>query len=635
MLYNSRDKNYKTEYGAVATGTAFKFRLLLPREKLGAETERACLVIYNDKDRAIIHRYDFAPTNEYEDDSRFWELEYTAKETGLYWYNFEYTVGSRVYQVYKGEYSTGYVNVPENRWQLTVYDGSQVINSKWKGGIMYQIFPDRFCNSGTKKIVPLDRNLMRWGELPMYTMDPLFGVWNNDYQCGDLKGIEEKLPYLKSLNVDMIYLNPIFEAHSNHRYNTADYESIDPLLGKEEDFISLCMEAHKLGIKIILDGVFSHTGDDSIYFNRYKRYDGDGAYNSKSSPYYKWYKFNNWPDSYSSWWGIDTLPETDETNPSYMEFITGKNGVIAKWMRLGADGFRLDVADELPDEFIVKIRERIKAENPDAFLLGEVWEDASTKTAYGVRREYLLGKELDSVMNYPFREAIIDYLVNDNAEDFMERVLTITENYPKEIVDALMNPLGTHDTVRIISRLSGEDAEGPEKSKEWQAGFFLSTEQKERCKRLLKIAAAIQYTLPGFPSVYYGDEVGMEGLKDPFNRQAFPWGNLDMDLLGFFEKLGKIRANNHMLRDAEFVPISGADGCIAYAREKDGNPKHSIILIANRASEAIDYRLPDYITNPIKLIGDGEISEDKRTVHLPPESFILFENVKVYLKEQL
>ena len=433
----------------------------------------------------------------------------------------------------------------------------------------------------------------------------------------------------------MIYLNPIFEAHSNHRYNTADYESIDPLLGKEEDFISLCMEAHKLGIKIILDGVFSHTGDDSIYFNRYKRYDGDGAYNSKSSPYYKWYKFNNWPDSYSSWWGIDTLPETDETNPSYMEFITGKNGVIAKWMRLGADGFRLDVADELPDEFIVKIRERIKAENPEAFLLGEVWEDASTKTAYGVRRESLLGKELDSVMNYPFREAIIDYLVNDNAEDFMERILTITENYPKEIVDALMNPLGTHDTVRIISRLSGEDAEGPEKSKEWQAGFSLSTEQKERCKRLLKIAAAIQYTLPGFPSVYYGDEVGMEGLKDPFNRQAFPWRNLDMELLGFFEKLGKIRANNHMLRDAEFVPISGADGCIAYAREKDGNPKHSIILIANRASEAIDYRLPDYITNPIKLIGDGEISEDKRTVHLPPESFILFENVKVYLKEQL
>lgn len=635
MLYNSRDKNYKTEYGAVATGTAFKFRLLLPSEKLGAETERACLVIYNDKDRAIIHRYDLTPTYEYEDDSRFWELEYTAKETGLYWYNFEYTVGSRVYQVYKGEYSTGYVNVPENRWQLTVYDGSQVINSKWKGGIMYQIFPDRFCNSGTKKIVPLDRNLKRWGELPMYTMDPLFGVWNNDYQCGDLKGIEEKLPYLKSLNVDMIYLNPIFEAHSNHRYNTADYESIDPLLGKEEDFISLCMEAHKLGIKIILDGVFSHTGDDSIYFNRYKRYDGDGAYNSKSSPYYKWYKFNNWPDSYSSWWGIDTLPETDETNPSYMEFITGKNGVIAKWMRLGADGFRLDVADELPDEFIVKIRERIKTENPEAFLLGEVWEDASTKTAYGVRREYLLGKELDSVMNYPFREAIIDYLVNDNAEDFMERILTITENYPKEIVDALMNPLGTHDTVRILSRLSGEDAEGPEKSKEWQAGFSLSTEQKERCKRLLKIATAIQYTLPGFPSVYYGDEVGMEGLKDPFNRQAFPWGNLDMGLLGFFEKLGKIRTNNHMLKDAEFVPISGADGCIAYAREKDGNPKHSIILIANRALEAIDYRLPDYITNPIKLIGDGEISEDKRTVHLPPESFILFENVKVYLKEQL
>ena len=139
--------------------------------------------------------------------------------------------------------------------------------------------------------------------------------------------------------------------------------------------------------------------------------------------------------------------------------------------------------------------------------------------------------------------------------------------------------------------------------------------------------------MPGFPSVYYGDEIGMEGLKDPFNRKAFPWGHMDMELLGFFEKLGEIRANNHMLKDAEFVPISGADGCIAYAREKDGNPKHSIILIANRAPDAIDYRLPDHVTNPIKLIGDGEIEEN--TVHLPAESFILLENVKVYLKDQL
>lgn len=633
MLYNSRDKNYKTEYGAIATGSEFEFRLLLPSERLGAETESACLVIYSDRDRAILHRYYFETTNEYKDDSRFWKLSYIAKEPGLYWYNFEYTVCSKTYRVYKGEYSTGYVNIPENRWQLTVYDGTQIVDSKWKGGIMYQIFPDRFYNSGVKKIVPLDRNLKRWGEMPSYVIDPLFGVWNNDYQCGDLKGIEEKLPYIKSLNVDMIYLNPIFEAHSNHRYNTANYEAVDPLLGKEEDFISLCMEAHKLGIKVILDGVFSHTGDDSVYFNRYKRYDNDGAYNSKSSPYYKWYKFENWPSSYDSWWGIDSLPEVDEINPSYTEFITGKNGVIAKWMRLGADGFRLDVADELPDEFIVKIRERIKSEKPDALLLGEVWEDASTKTAYGIRREYLLGKELDSVMNYPFKEAIIDYIVNDNAEDFMDRILTITENYPKEIVDTLMNPLSTHDTVRILSRLSGEDAEGPGKDREWQSKFSLSTQQRERCKRLLKIATAIQYTLPGFPSVYYGDEIGMEGLKDPFNRKAFPWGHMDMELLGFFEKLGEIRANNHMLKDAEFVPISGADGCIAYAREKDGNPKHSIILIANRAPDAIDYRLPDHVTNPIKLIGDGEIREN--TVHLPAESFILLENVKVYLKDQL
>lgn len=633
MIYNSRDKSYKTEYGAIASGKKFKFRLLLPGKELGAEADSARLLIHREPDPYDIVKYDLRPTQVFYDNCRFWELEYEAKEPGIYWYSFEYSIENTTWSIYKGDYSTGYTGIPKSEWQLTVYDGNQIIDDRWKGGVMYQIFPDRFCNSGTKKIIPKDRRIKAWGEEPSYTMDPELGVWNNDYQGGDLKGIEKKLSYIKSLGVDTIYLNPIFEAHSNHRYNTADYENIDPLLGKEDDFISLCSSAHALGMKVILDGVFSHTGDDSKYFNRYKRYDTLGAYNSTESPYYDWYKFDKWPNRFDSWWGIDTLPEVIETNQSYVEYITGENGIVAKWLRLGADGWRLDVADELPDEFIVKIRERIKAVKPDALLLGEVWENASTKTAYGVRRKYLLGNELDSVMNYPFRNAIIDFIVNDNAENFFEQILDVLDNYPKEIVDALMNPLGTHDTVRILSRLSGEDAEGPGKSREWQADYELNTEQYERCKRLLKIAVAIQYTLPGFPSIYYGDEVGMQGLKDPFNRRAFPWGSLDMDLLGFYEQMGSIRTNNHMFKNAEFVPISAADGCIAYAREKDGNPRHSMILVANRGGNPITYYLPEHVKNPIKLIGDGTVEGNR--IELPAESFIILENVRVYLKENI
>ncbi|NLL63716.1 MAG: glycoside hydrolase family 13 protein [Ruminococcaceae bacterium] len=632
MIFNSRNIEYKSIYGAVKAGDEITFRLLLPNKELGVAITSARLLICNDNDSLIVNKYDLTPTNEYKDECQFWEVKYLAKEPGLYWYCFEYQASSITWQVYKGNYSTGYINIPENKWQLTVYDDAQTIPDDWKGGIMYQIFPDRFYNSGSKKLMLFDRKMRPWGEMPAFEEDLEFEVWNNDYQGGDLKGIEEKLPYVKELGVDIIYLNPIFEAHSNHRYNTADYTKIDSFLGTENDFIELCMAAHKMGIKIILDGVFSHTGDDSIYFNKKNRYDSVGAYNSADSEYYPWYKFERWPDKFISWWGIEDLPEVNEMEESYIEFICGEDGILAKWLRLGADGWRLDVADELPDEFIKLIRARIKQVKPDALLIGEVWEDASNKTAYGIRRQYLLGDELDSVTNYPFKNAIIDFIVNDDAEFFMDKILTITENYPKEIVDTLMNPLGTHDTVRILTRLSGEDCEGAAKNREWQSTLTLSETAREHAKKRLKIAAAIQYTLPGFPSIYYGDEIGMEGGKDPFNRKAFPWGDLDMDLLGFFENLGKIRQNNRLIfKDAPFVPISGADGCIAYAREKDGNSRHSIILIANRSLDTINYCLPEYVQKPTKLLGDAKIIDN--LVLLPPESFVILENIWIYKKQ--
>lgn len=631
-IFNSRDKAYKSKYGAIAVNETVTFRLLLPELYGGVDISSATLKVISEdgQDSNIFYLY---KTNDHWSGSIFWEVEYTPLRPGLYWYNFEFVAGGYTHHIYKGKYSNGYVDAEEDAWQLTVYSGEQVVANQWKGGIMYQIFPDRFKNSGSKKIMPKESKSVTWGSTPAWTMDKETGLWNVDYFGGDLKGIESELPYLSSLGVDIIYLNPIFEAHSNHRYNTADYRHIDPILGKEEDFIDLCVSAHRLGIKIILDGVFSHTGDDSIYFNKYDHYDSVGAYQSKESPYYSWYKFNNWPDDFKSWWNIPILPEVIEETPSYVDFITGEGGVIEKWLKLGADGWRLDVADELPDEFIAKIRNRIKAVKPDAILIGEVWEDASNKTSYGIRRKYLLGAELDSVMNYPFRNAILDFIINDDAENFFEQILTITENYPKQIVDSLMNPLGTHDTVRILTRLAGYDCENM--SRDEQAKIVLTDEEHDEAAKLLKIAAILQYTLPGFPSIYYGDEVGLEGGKDPFNRKGYPWLNQDEELLEFYRQLGDMRKHkSYVFADSDFVPISAANGVICYERKKTGqwNDSFGIIVLVNRGENMVNYTLPNNVTDFTNILSSEGVEVTGDLVRLPAKSYLLLENVPVIKK---
>ena len=627
MIFNSRDHKYKSIYGALETGHECVFRLLVPNT-VGTANCSAHMIIQKDGDHEDTV-LDFTRTEETVGNDVFYELKYKAGGPGVWWYCFDYEINGEKKYIYRGKYGTGYTDINESRWQLTIYEQKYPKQNNFKGGIMYQIFPDRFCFSGIKKNnVPQDRKIVPWNASPEWKPNEKGRVLNNDYLGGDLKGIESKLDYLADLGVDIIYLNPIFEAHSNHRYNTADYTKIDPLLGTEEDFISLCKEAHKRGIRIILDGVFSHTGDDSIYFNKYSRYDSLGAYNSKDSKYASWFKFSSWPDNYTSWWGIDILPETIEENEDFKNYITGPGGIIEKWLRLGADGWRLDVADELPDSFIEAIRERIELVKPGAFLLGEVWEDASNKEAYGVRRQYLEGKELQSIMNYPFKEAIINFLVNDRAEDFTESILTITENYPKEIVDSLMNLLGTHDTMRIISRLSGETCEN--KDRAWQETFELTEEQRQKCIRYFKIAAALQYTLPGFPSVYYGDEIGMEGCKDPFNRKGYPWNSdeRNLDLLEFHKELGRMRHSCPLLKDSKFEPISASMGCVAYERT-DG--KDSLIVIANRAENEIEYYLSNKWTELSKVMGAGEIkniTNNSYPIRLPAESFIIIKAAK-------
>ena len=451
---------------------------------------------------------------------------------------------------------------------------------------MYQIFPDRFYKSQQpKENIPSGRTFHSdWSQQPVWAPNEQGVITNTDFFGGDLRGIQEKLPYLKELGVTCLYLNPIFESHSNHRYDTADYSKIDPLLGNEEDFRSLCAEAKKRGIRVLVDGVFSHTGSDSVYFNREGRYPTQGAYNSQQSPYYPWYTFRQWPQNYECWWNFETLPNVKETEPSFNEYINGENGIIRKWLRAGASGWRLDVADELPDQFLDNLAAAAKAESPDAVVLGEVWEDASNKTAYGVRRRYLLGGQLDTVMIYPFRDAIFAFLLGGDPRNFAESVESIVENYPPQCLRLLMNHIGTHDTERALTVLGGEPAGN--RGREWQAAQSLTPEQRDTALKRLRLASLIQYLLPGVPCLYYGDEAGMEGYRDPFCRGAYPWGREGKNLLQWYKGLGMLRAQEKAILGKGSYRTLYADGnLLAFERFVfTEDARHSLTLVVNRSS---------------------------------------------------
>ncbi len=593
--FNSRSLLHKYPFGAVKQGEKITFKIVLPRSLSCSSVE---LVI--NKDGENEKKVPFFWLSMQGENEEWWCLDYIENETGLYFYHFDYTTPWGKTSIKKNAGSFGTLSGGKNDFELTVYDKDFETPDWLKGKLIYQIFPDRFYNSGKeKKNVPSDRVLRAdWGGEPMWRPNERGEVLNNDYFGGDLEGIKEKLPYLKSLGVGCIYLNPIFEAQSNHRYNTSDYEKIDSLLGTENDLENLCKEAERNGISIILDGVFSHTGDDSRYFNKRRRYDTVGAYQSKQSPFYSWYTFRNWPYDYHCWWNFETLPEVNEENENFIDFITGKNGVARHWLKAGARGFRLDVADELPDKFLDELRKTVKAEKKDALILGEVWEDASNKCSYGARRRYLQGAQLDSVMNYPFSEAILDFVRSGVVEGFSNKIMTVLENYPKCVVDVLMNHIGTHDTMRAITALSGESCEGRDRL--WQSTHSLSFEQYKKGEKLLKLAAAIQYTLPGVPSLYYGDEAGMQGYKDPFNRGCYPWGDENKELLEYYQRLGKIRTDCHCLKEGTFKTVSEMLSCLAFERADE---KGKILVIINRNEHEIDYYLPEEWKTGKSLLG--------------------------------
>ena len=523
----------------------------------------------------------------------------TVPAVGLYWYWFRIETAEGAFVIDR----EGPRDESLDPYQLTVY-AKDLTTPDWiKGGVMYHIFVDRFARGGSKEREMKPGTILRddWGGMPSFLPDEEGYVLNNDFFGGNLEGIIEKLPYLKSQGVTCLYLSPIFEADSNHKYDTGDYMHVDPGFGDEAILQKLCDEAGVQGMRVILDGVFSHVGIDSVYFNQYGHYDSVGAYQSQDSPYYSWFQFKEWPVDYESWWGILLLPAINKWDSNYRAFITGESGeegdkgeghtagavgdggVVGHWLERGVSGWRLDVVDELPDVFLDPLCRAARRAKSDAVIIGEVWEDASNKIAYGVRRRYLLGGQLDSVMNYPLKDAIIDFLREKNVHIIADTMDALVRNYPKQILDALMNLLGTHDTMRILTVLGGDAF--PETKPE-MALYRLTDEQRAYGIRMLKIASALQYTLPGFPCVYYGDETGMEGGADPFNRICYPWGAEDMALVEWYRLLASIRGSLPAFKEGAYKLASAREGVYAFTR---GEGDDTVLVAANIGETAFTF----------------------------------------------
>ncbi|MBR3474155.1 MAG: glycoside hydrolase family 13 protein [Oscillospiraceae bacterium] len=597
--HNSTDSFYRSPLGAQPEGAVLTLRLKV----LAGKAIRADLLLYGDGFRREIPMIPaekgFAVTFRLPEKAQaLWYCFRLLTPDGTHWLCADASG-------YHGRLCTG----EEQGFRLTVYKKDFETPAWFRRSVMYQIFPDRFAFStdGTAEAgVRYHRALGQQAELhqsldepPRWQPRPFERSYTpDDFYGGTLKGIREKLPYLKKLGIGCLYLNPIGEARSNHRYDTSDYLKVDPILGSNEDLTELCEAARDLGIRVMLDGVYSHTGDDSVYFNRYGHYSGKGACQGKDSPYYPWYDFKHFPDKYRCWWGFDSLPEVEETNSAWQDFvITGPNSVVRSWLRRGTSAWRLDVADELPDQVLSLIRKAAKEEKPDAVVLGEVWEDAVLKESYGSRRNYALGYSLDSVMNYPLRIAILDFAHHrSSAYQLRDFLITQQHNYPLPLYYSLMNLLGSHDVERLRSALA-TDIWIKTLSREEQLKLDFSEEALEQAVELEKLCAVLQFSLPGVPSIYYGDEQGMCGVGDPFNR--LPFREERQDLFEHYAALSALRNGSPALSTghARFLALSRdlllVLRWIADGRDIFGEPAENGVYLAvlNRSREASDYEL--------------------------------------------
>lgn len=564
ILFDSKKLIHKDPFGTLTPGENCTLNVHVPAD-VGAQKVEC--VIRRDKDgrEQIVTMLPTDTKGAYVVFSGSFQLS----ERGLYFYHFRVFKPESSFRLFKQGDDTNME--AGQQWQVSCVPADFTTPDWAKGATIYQVFPDRFYKYGdcdlTGKLEPYTVH-KNWDEEVVWKPDEKGEVLNNDFYGGNFQGIIQKLDYIADMGATMLYLNPISKSFSSHRYDTGDYKTPDPMLGTVEDFAQLCEEAHKRGIRVILDGVYSHTGSNSLYFDRNGAFGGKGAYCSKESPYCSWYTFYNYPNSYNSWWGFYTLPAVNELDPSFLEYIIdAEDSVVAHWLNLGADGFRLDVADELPDAFILRLKNRIRQIKPDALLMGEVWEDASNKVAYDARRRYFIDGELDSCMNYPFRTAIVNFLRgNDGGHGFKDAIMSIVENYPQQVVQCNMNLLGTHDTPRILTWLV-DDFEG---SREEYSKRRISRNRLDLAYERLMMASFLQFMLPGSPSIYYGDEAGMEGHKDPFNRRTYPWGHEEPILMAHYKALGAIRKREEVLRLGDIQFFHDTDRRLGFSRALNG-----------------------------------------------------------------
>ena len=624
-LFNSFDPYFKQPFGAVRAGQTVRLSLCIP-EELGYVDPHLVLKKEGKFDVPVYYRMNFDGQTPRQN---HFSVEVPLNDPGLYFYYFDLYTDFR--RIVRGPDNCGVISWQDGEsWQITVYEQDFETPESIKGKVFYQIFPDRFCEGVENKPMPFADRIYQADKHaePFWQPNEVGGHLNEDYFGGDLKGIQLKLPYLHEMGIDFIYLNPIFEAHSNHRYNTADYLNVDPLLGTNEDFETLCAEAKRYGIGIVLDGVFSHTGSDSRYFNRYGTYPDTGAYQSPDSPYRDWYEFSEWPDRYASWWGIPILPKLNHKHDVCRSFFTGVDGVGARYIRRGIAGWRLDVADELSDDFLDEFHASVRAAGAESarkpVIIGEVWENAAEKTAYGRRRRYLQGGQLDSVMNYPVRSGILAFVCDRDAEMLYDVLTELYASYPRPVSDSLMNLIGTHDTERILTVLGSEPGDY-DRSNRALSVARLSPEKRRAAAHLLKLASLLQYTVFGIPSLYYGDEVGLEGYHDPFCRMPFPWDELEepvrADLLAHYRALGALRAHPALNRGG-FLPVGHGADWLPFRRSAEhgyaGSGNAGDLLIAvSRSSEPVNLDVPQ---GAALLLAVGGVSLASGCLTLSPDS---------------
>ena len=597
IYFDSKDLKCKTPFGAVGTGKTITFSAYC---KDGVFVKEARLLIYQDGiDVPSEYPMQF---KDKEDDVSCFYVEVNNLEVGLYWYHFEFDTEEGIIRKDKGD---GY------GFQLTIFDEKYKTPEHVKGGVIYHAFVDRFAKGKDSKAIFNKKGVLKNWTDPVTIRDD-DGVYRaNDFYGGNFQGIIDKLPYLKELGVTMLYLSPIFKSASTHRYDTGDYLQVDELLGTEAKFKELIQKAKDSGIDIMLDGVFNHTGADSIYFNKFGNYDSLGAYQSMQSPYFNWYTFYDFPDNYHCWWGVTICPTIKPTPNGFRDLITNPiNGVIQKWTSLGVKAWRLDVVDELAEDFVKNIRKAVKHCGKDNLLIGEVWEDASNKIAYDTRRHYFQGEELDGVMNYVYKNATLSYAMGGSTQDFKNAIYELVENYPKQSLDCSMNLIGTHDTKRALTILGGVGDE-PYTLDE-KRDYRLPIDRYNYAIKRLKIASAVEFMLPGIPSIYYGDEIGMQGFEDPMNREPMAWDNINEEVHAHYVALGKIR---HDYKDEMCGGISIEDDDILIMHR---NAKKVVTLIANTCDYRRTYLLKkdavDLLTS--KPLKKGRLLIDPNTVYI-------------------